>query len=150
MRGVVKKWDLCKSACVQSVETVCVFLSDPWINAWTANREKTELSVGWDRIKGTSVESWGQNSDLRSSPLKIDHRMAFSPRRLALCLSICEKKEKGRDDLNILWEAKSDFSCLAKVHKLSLEPKPPTHTCTNRHAEMHWNHFPSIQCASHS
>lgn len=46
--------------CVQLVEAMYVFLSEPWINAGTGRREETGLSVGWDGIKGTSVESGGQ------------------------------------------------------------------------------------------
>jgi len=56
----LKKFDVCVCVRVQLVEAVYVFLSEPRINAWTAKREETGLSVGWDRIKGTSVESGGQ------------------------------------------------------------------------------------------
>lgn len=55
---------MCVSAsvgvCVQPVEAMYVFLSDPRINAGTARREEKGLLVGWDGIKGTSVESQGQ------------------------------------------------------------------------------------------
>lgn len=63
--------------CVQLVEAMYVFLSDPRINAGTARREVTGLSEGWDGIKGTSVESGGQGGDLRSLPLNVDHRNGF-------------------------------------------------------------------------
>lgn len=53
---------VCRLVCVyvQPVEAMYVFLSDPRINAGTARREEKGLSVGWDGIKGTSVESEGQ------------------------------------------------------------------------------------------
>ncbi len=59
-RGITDTGCVCVSECVQLVEAMYVFLSDPRINAGTARREETGLSVGWDGIKGTSVESGGQ------------------------------------------------------------------------------------------
>lgn len=49
---------MCKNVCVQFVEAMYVFLSELWINA--ARREETGLSVGWDGIRRTSMESGGQ------------------------------------------------------------------------------------------
>lgn len=43
--------------CLVCVEAMYVFLSELWINGGTAKGEKTGLPVGWDGIKGTSMES---------------------------------------------------------------------------------------------
>lgn len=59
-RGGKRVGCVCECVCVQPVEAMYVFLSDPRINAGTARREEAGLSVGWDGIKGTSVESGGQ------------------------------------------------------------------------------------------
>lgn len=50
-----KKWEAC--VCLVCVEAMYVFLSELWINGGTAKGEETGLSVGWDGIKGTSMES---------------------------------------------------------------------------------------------
>lgn len=59
-RGSKARVQGCKKmgyVCVQLVDVMYVFLSDLWMNAGTARREETGLSVGWDGIKRTSVES---------------------------------------------------------------------------------------------
>lgn len=38
----------CVWVCVELVEAMYVFLSDPWINAGTVRGEETGLSVGWE------------------------------------------------------------------------------------------------------
>lgn len=43
--------------CLVCVEAMYVFLSELWINGRTAKGEETGLPVGWDGIKGTSMES---------------------------------------------------------------------------------------------
>jgi len=48
----------CVCLCVFSfVEAMHVFLSEPWINVGTVRRVEMGLLVGWDGIRGTSVES---------------------------------------------------------------------------------------------
>lgn len=51
-----------KVKCVGVIVSVCVqqchvFLSEPRITVRTPRGEETGLLVGWDRIRGTSVES---------------------------------------------------------------------------------------------
>lgn len=83
-------------ACVQLVEALYVCLSDPRINAGTGRREETGLSVGWDGIKRTSVESERSELRFRSLPLNVDHRNCFRPAGvLSLCLCTLDG-EKGR------------------------------------------------------
>lgn len=48
-------WVVRRNAVRMCVHCVDVFLSKLWISV--VRREETGLSVGWDRIRGTSVES---------------------------------------------------------------------------------------------